>query len=90
MAGLYYWGAGSIESVPLRHPLIVLAVFGQMWDAAQNLIGVTFLGYSPKLVVTDFVYQVTGFAGSTFVLKLFMAVGVAWYLADAKEEMDQT
>lgn len=52
--------------------------------------GVTFLGYSPKLVVTNAVYQLTGFSGSTFVLKIAVTLGIVWYLADAKAEMDRT
>ncbi len=90
VTALYYWGASLVDIAHLRHPLSLLAVFGQMWDAAQNLIGVTFLGYSPKLVVTNLVYQATGFSGSTFVLKLLVTGGIVWYLADAKEEMNHT
>ncbi|WP_458186603.1 DUF63 family protein [Haladaptatus sp. NG-WS-4] len=90
VTALYYWGAGFVASVPLRHPLFLLAVFGQTWDGAQNLVGVTFLGYSPKLVVTNLVYQATGFSGSTFVLKLLVTGGIVWYLADAKAEMNHT
>ncbi|AUV84365.1 hypothetical protein C2R22_22740 (plasmid) [Salinigranum rubrum] len=90
VTGLYYWGAGVIDVASLRHPLFLLAVFGQTWDGAQNLIGVTFLGYSPKLVVTQFVYRATGFSGSTFVLKLLVTGGIVWYLADAKPEMNRT
>ncbi|UHQ99248.1 DUF63 family protein (plasmid) [Natrinema zhouii] len=90
VTALYYWSAGIIDVANLRHPLLLLAVFGQMWDAAQNLIGVTFLGYSPKLVVTNLVYQATGFSGSTFVLKLLVTLGIVWYLADAKEELNRT
>lgn len=90
VTGLYYWGAGVLEYVQLQHPLLVLAVFGQTWDGAQNLIGVTFLGYSPKLFVTKLVYQATGFSGSTFVLKLLVTVVIVWYLADAKEEMNHS
>lgn len=90
VTGLYYWSAGAVEGVPLRHPLFLLAVFGQTWDGAQNLIGVTFLGYSPKLVVTNLIYQATGFSGSTFVLKLLVTGGIVWYLADARAEMNHT
>ena len=90
VTALYYWGASFVDIAHLRHPLFLLAVFGQMWDAAQNLIGVTFLGYSPKLVVTKLVYQATGFAGSTFVLKLLVTGGIVWYLADAKDDMNHT
>jgi uncharacterized membrane protein len=90
VTALYYWGASFANVAHLRNPLILLAVFGQVWDGAQNLIGVTFLGYSPKLVVTNLVYQATGFSGSTFVLKLVVTVGIVWYLADAKDEMNHT
>ena len=90
VTALYYWGASFVDGAHLRHPLFLLAVFGQTWDAAQNLIGVTFLGYSPKLVITNFVYQATGFSGSTFVLKLLVTGGIVWYLADAKDEMSHT
>jgi uncharacterized membrane protein len=90
VTALYYWGAGVVDVEHLRHPLFLLAVFGQLWDGTQNLIGVTFLGYSPKLVVTNLVYQSTGFAGSTFVLKLLVTSGIVWYLADAKAEMNHT
>ena len=90
VTALYYWGTNFVDVAHLRHPLILLAVFGQLWDAAQNLIGVTFLGFSPKLVVTNFVYQATGFSGSTFVLKFLVTLGIVWYLADAKDEMNHT
>jgi len=90
VTALYYWGTSFVDVPDLRHPLILLAVFGQLWDAAQNLIGVTFLGFSPKLVVTNFVYEATGFSGSTFVLKLLVTLGIVWYLADAKAEMNHT
>ena len=90
VTALYYWGTNFVDAKHLQHPLILLAVFGQLWDAAQNLIGVTFLGFSPKLVVTNSVYEATGFSGSTFVLKLLVTLGIVWYLADAKEEMNHT
>lgn len=90
VTALYYLGTGFVDIAHLRHPLFLLAIFGQIWDAAQNLIGVTFLSYSPKLVVTNLVYQTTGFSGSTFVLKLLVTGGIVWYLADAKDEMNQT
>ena len=90
ITALYYWVTGVIDAVPLRHPLLILAVFGQTWDGAQNLIGVTFLEYTPKLVVTNHVYQATGFSGSTFVLKLIVTGVIVWYLADAKAEMTHT
>ncbi|MFC4989291.1 DUF63 family protein [Saliphagus infecundisoli] len=90
VTALYYWSAEIVDVANLRHPLLLLAVFGQMWDAAQNLIGVTFLGYSPKLVVTNLVYQATGFSGSTFILKLLVTLGIVWYLADAKGELNWT
>ena len=90
VTALYYWGAEFVDIAHLRHPMFLLAVFGQMWDAAQNLIGVTFLGYYPKLFLTNLVYQATGFSGSTFVLKLLVTGGIVWYLADAKDEMNRT
>ena len=30
----------------------VNVIFGQMWDAAQNLVGVSLYGYTPKMFVT--------------------------------------
>lgn len=87
---LYYWGASIIDIAHLRHPMFLFAVFGQLWDAAQNLIGVTFLGYVPKLFLTNLVYQATGFSGSTFVLKLLVTGVLVWYFADAKSEMSDT
>lgn len=86
----YYWGTGFSDVATLRHPMLLLAVFGQMWDAAQNIIGVTFLGYSPKMFLTNLVYQATGFVGSTFVLKLIVTGAIVWYFADVKDEMNQT
>ena len=86
----YYWSTRFSDVAHLRHPMLLLAVFGQMWDAAQNLVGVTFLGYSPKMFLTNLVYQATGFSGSTFVLKLAVTGGIVWYFADVKSEMNRT
>ncbi|MDT3436854.1 MULTISPECIES: DUF63 family protein [Halobacteriales] len=90
VTALYYWGVRFVDVAHLRHPMLLLAVFGQLWDAAQNLIGVTFLGYSPKMFLTNLIYQATGFPGSTFVLKFLVTGGIVWYLADAKPEMNRT
>jgi len=90
VTGVYRWGAGLLGGERFLHPMYLFAVFGQMWDAAQNLVGVAFLGYSPKLAVTGFVYRLTGFSGSTFVLKLLVTLGIVWYLADAETEMNRT
>lgn len=88
VTGLYY-GASIVADLPkFRHSMYLLAVFGQMWDAAQNLVGVTFLGYSPKMFITNAVYQATGFAGSTFVLKAVAIGAIVWFLVDAEDEMD--
>lgn len=90
VTALYYWGTRVVDVAHLHHPIVLLAVFGQLWDAAQNLIGVTFLGYSPRMFLINRVYQATGFSGSTFVLKLLVTAGIVWYLADAKPEMNRT
>lgn len=86
-----FYAAGAIPALSaLRHPMYLLVIFGQMWDAAQNLVGVTLYGYEPKLFITGAVYEWTGFAGSTFVLKLIAVTAVVWILADGEGEMDYT
>lgn len=61
-----------------------------MWDAAQNLVGVSLYGYEPKLFITDLIYRWTNFAGSTFVLKLADVVALVWFLVDGEDEMEHT
>ena len=74
------WGA-------LQHPMYLLLIFGQMWDAAQNLVGVSLYGYTPKMFITQQLYQVTGFEGSTFVAKLLLVILIVWVLADSDDEL---
>jgi uncharacterized membrane protein len=90
VTGVFY-AAGAIPALAVvRHPMYLLVIFGQMWDAAQNLVGVTLFGYEPKLFITKTVYEWTDFAGSTFVLKLLAVTAVVWVLADGEGEMDHT
>lgn len=86
-----FYAAGAVPALSaVRHPMYLLVIFGQMWDAAQNLIGVTLFGYEPKMFITGVVYEWTGFSGSTFVLKLIAVTAVVWILADGEGEMDYT
>jgi uncharacterized membrane protein len=85
-AGFYLTGS-VIGWSALHHPMYLLLVFGQMWDAAQNLVGVTLFGYTPKMFLTQQLYQWTGFQGSTFVVKLLAVVFVVWILADGEDDL---
>lgn len=83
-----FYLAGSVTGWPaLHHPMYLLVIFGQMWDAAQNLVGVTLYGYTPKMFITQQLYQWTGFEGSTFVVKLLVVIFVVWVLADGDDEL---
>lgn len=89
VAGFYVAG-DRFDRRYLRHPLSLLLVFGQMLDAAQNLIGVTFFGYTPKLFATRAVYEATNFPGSTFVLKLAVVVLIVWTVGSSDDDMTAT
>jgi uncharacterized membrane protein len=83
-----FYLAGSFAGWPaLHHPMYLLLVFGQMWDAAQNLVGVSLYGYTPKMFLTEWLYQMTGFEGSTFVAKLLVVILVIWILATDDEDL---
>lgn len=82
-----FYLAGSVTGwSPLHHPMYLLIIFGQLWDAAQNLVGVTLYGYTPKMFITQQLYQWTGFAGSTFLVKLLAVTFVVWVLADGEQD----
>ena len=83
-----FYVTGSAAGWPaLHHPMYLLVIFGQMWDAAQNLVGVSLYGYTPKMFITQQLYQWTGFEGSTFVIKLLAVSFVVWILADGDDEL---
>ena len=83
-----FYLAGSVTGwSALHHPMYLLVIFGQMWDAAQNLVGVTLYGYTPKMFITQQLYQWTGFEGSTFVVKLLAVIFVVWVLADGDDDL---
>ena len=83
-----FYLAGSVTGwSALHHPMYLLVIFGQMWDAAQNLVGVTLYGYTPKMFITKQLYQWTGFEGSTFVVKLLAVVFVVWMLAGGDDDL---
>ena len=83
-----FYLAGSVTGwAALHHPMYLLVFFGQMWDAAQNLVGVTLYGYTPKMFITQQLYQWTGFKGSTFVVKLLAVIFVIWVLADGDDDL---
>ena len=83
-----FYLTGSVTSWPaLHHPMYLLVIFGQMWDAAQNLVGVSLYGYTPKMFITQQLYQWTGFEGSTFIVKLLAVIFVVWVLADGDDEL---
>lgn len=85
-AGFYF--AGSVTGwTALHHPMYLLVIFGQMWDAAQNLVGVSLYGYTPKMFITQQLYRWTGFEGSTFVVKLLAVIFVVWVLADGEQDI---
>lgn len=83
--GFYLTGSVTGWSA-LHHPMYLLVIFGQLWDAAQNLIGVSLYGYTPKMFITQQLYQWTGFEGSTFIVKLLAVIFVVWVLADGEED----
>lgn len=89
VTGSLYFVGSTTGRAALQHPMYVLLVFGQMWDAAQNLVGVTLFGYTPKMFLTLQVYQWTGFSGSTFLLKFFAVIIVVWVLADGDDDLPQ-
>jgi uncharacterized membrane protein len=85
-----FYLAGSVTGwAALHHPMYLLVIFGQMWDAAQNLVGVTLYGYTPKMFITQQLYQWTEFEGSTFVVKLLAVIFVIWVLADGDDDLPQ-
>ena len=94
IAGLFVWvfrvAGDRLDRRYLRHPLALLLVFGQMLDATQNLIGVTFFGYTPKLFVTRAVYEATNFSGSTFLLKLVAVVLIVWTVGSSDDDITAT
>lgn len=80
-----FYLAGSVTGwSALHHPMYLLIIFGQMWDAAQNLVGVILFGYTPKMFLTQQLYRWTGFTGSTFTVKLLAVIFVVWYLPTGK------
>lgn len=83
--GTFYATGSLFDRSTLRRPMVLLLVFGQLLDATQNLIGVTFYGYTPKLFVTKVVYGWTNFTGSTFLLKLAAVILVVWVVGDRAE-----
>lgn len=91
IAGLFaagfYLAGDRLDRQYLQHPLTLLLVFGQMLDAAQNLLGVTFFGYTPKLFVTRVVYDATNFSGSTFLLKFAAVVLIVWAVGSGDEDL---
>ena len=88
--GGFYTIGDRFDRRYLQHPLALLLVFGQMLDAAQNLIGVTFFGYTPKLFVTRLVYETTNFSGSTFLLKLTAVVLIVWTVGSSDDDFTST
>lgn len=88
VTGVFYLVGSLIDWQPLHQPIYLLLIFGQMWDASQNLVGVSLYEYAPKLFITNAVYQWTGFAGSTFLLKLLATAAFVWLLVDEEDEMD--
>lgn len=87
VTGRFYLAGTVTGWSALHHPMYLLVIFGQMWDAAQNLVGVTLYGYAPKMFVTKQLYQWTGFEGSTFVVKFLAVIFVVWILADGDDEL---
>ncbi|MDS0241350.1 MULTISPECIES: DUF63 family protein [unclassified Haloferax] len=86
VAGFYLTG-DRLDRRYLQHPLTLLLVFGQMLDAAQNLLGVTFFGYTPKLFITQVVYEATNFSGSTFLLKFAAVALIVWTVGSGDEDL---
>lgn len=91
-ASLFVVGAylvGTYRDRPeLGHPLVLLLVFGQLLDATQNLLGVGWYGYTPKLFVTRHIYEMTGFVGSTFLLKFGAVLAIVWLVASNDDPVD--
>lgn len=87
VTGGFYLAGSFIGWSALHHPMYLLLIFGQMWDAAQNLVGVILFGYTPKMFITQQLYQWTGFQGSTFVVKLLAVIFVVWILADGEGDL---
>ena len=86
-----YYAVGRLGNwTALTRPMYLLVIFGQVWDGAQNLVGGTLYGYTPKMFITRTIYEWTDFAGSTFVIKVIAVGLVVWILADGEEEMDYT
>lgn len=83
--GFYLAGSVTGWSV-LHHPMYLLVIFGQMWDGAQNLVGVSLYSYTPKMFITQKLYHWTGFQGSTFFVKLLVVIVLVWILADGDDE----
>ncbi|PSP90508.1 hypothetical protein BRC90_00910 [Halobacteriales archaeon QS_4_69_34] len=90
VTGAFYAAGTALDRPTLRHPLALLLVFGQSVDAAQNLLGVGVYGYTPKLFITSQVYELTGFAGSTFLLKLGIVTLIVSYVATSEEDVTAT
>lgn len=88
--GAFYGASRWLGRPAVRHPLVLLLVFGQMLDAAQNLIGVAFFGYTPKLYITKLIYDLTDFAGSTFLLKVGAVVLITWIVTTSEEPVAET
>jgi uncharacterized membrane protein len=87
----FFYGVGRwLDRPVLGHPMVLLLVFGQMLDAAQNLIGVTFFGYTPKLFITRVVYEATNFSGSTFLLKFGAVALIVWFVTTSEEDVEAT
>lgn len=85
---LGFYAVGRLGVMPsFQRPIYLLIAFGQLWDAAQNLLGTTFFGYEPKMFLTHHIFEVSGFSGSTFLIKLGLVPLVVWILADSEEEL---
>ena len=87
VTGTFYLTGSVTGWTAFHHPMYLLIIFGQMWDAAQNLVGVSLYGYTPKMFITQQLYQWTGFEGSTFLIKLLAVIFVIWILADGDDEL---
>ena len=57
VTGGFYLAGSAAGWQALRHPMYLLLIFGQMWDAAQNLVGVSLYGYTPKMFIMQYLYQ---------------------------------
>jgi uncharacterized membrane protein len=87
ITGSFYLVGSFAGWSALHHPMYLLLVFGQMWDGAQNLVGVSLYGYTPKMFLTQWLYQVTSFEGSTFVAKFLVVIAVVWLLATDDDDL---